>query len=72
MPQPRIWFKLQKHVNDSAELRSFNSQGGNKHGAKKRTKAYLGGDNAGVPDMLIRAKHIHNILQRWQFITTSL
>ena len=27
MPQPRIWFKLQEHVNDSAELRSFNSQG---------------------------------------------
>ena len=40
--------------------------------SRNALRKYLGGDNAGVSDMLIRAKHIHNILQRWQFITTSL
>ena len=128
MPQPRQWFKLQGHVDDSIEMRTFNrvrvgdvglgnrrpnpmgklfshcpyclDKGvlckltehhviieclsvsyernranipeclANSLRSKTTLRKYLGEDNAGVPELRIRAGHIHNIIERWQSITT--
>ena len=128
MPQPRHWFKLQGHVDDSVEMRTFNRVRvgdvglGNRRpnpmgklyshcpycinkgvvckptehhviikclsvshernqfnipeclvnslGSKTTLRKYLGEDNPGVPELHIRASHIHTIIECWQSITT--